>query len=85
MTIGQLIRHIREEMGLSQSALAEDCYVTQGVWSKIERGTLTPSMDILTALCKKSKDFVLLAYTCGRSAAEAIQNILQEPMPLKMA
>ena len=50
MSIGQVIKVVREERGLTQSQFAHELFVTQQALSRWEKGTAEPSIDIHTPL-----------------------------------
>ena len=47
MSVGQVIKCIREERGLTQSRFAHELYVTQQALSRWEQGTAEPSIDMI--------------------------------------
>ena len=47
MSVGQIIKCVREECGLTQSQFAHRLYVTQQALSRWEQGTAEPSLDML--------------------------------------
>lgn len=47
MSIGQVIKVVREERGLTQSQFAHELFVTQQVLSRWEKGTAEPSIDMI--------------------------------------
>ena len=50
--IGQRIRELREEQGLTSTQLADMCGLTQSTISKIENGRWSASIDILSRICE---------------------------------
>lgn len=52
MDIGKRIEGIREEVGLSQSALARAIGISQSAISQIEAGERNPSFDMLRQIAK---------------------------------
>lgn len=76
MTIGWIIKHIRESMGISQDELGNMINMTQTHVSRIERGTTKPNEYFLTALYQMSGNFMLLVYLCGAQAAEALERMI---------
>ena len=50
MTPGELIRHRREELGWSQSRLAQAAGTGQALISRIEQGQVNPTVEMLTRL-----------------------------------
>lgn len=52
MEIGNRIEEIREQVGLSQSALARAVGISQSAISQIEAGERNPSFDMLRSLAK---------------------------------
>lgn len=46
MSVGERIRHIREEKGLTQAVVAEQAAISQAMLSQIERGTKNPSLQV---------------------------------------
>lgn len=46
MSIGQNIRRLREEKGLTQGCLAEQIGITQSMLCQLERGTKAPSLPL---------------------------------------
>ncbi|TCT21217.1 helix-turn-helix domain-containing protein [Thiobaca trueperi] len=53
MNIGNKIKTVRLENGLTQSKLANELPVTQGYLSQIENGIRTPSIQTLDAIAKR--------------------------------
>ena len=47
MSIGQVIKVVREERGLTQSQFAHELFVTQQALSRWEKGTAEPSIDMI--------------------------------------
>lgn len=47
MSVGQVIKCVREERGLTQSRFAHELYVTQQALSRWEQGTAEPSLDMI--------------------------------------
>lgn len=47
MSIGQVIKVVREERGLTQSQFAHELFVTQQALSRWEKGTADPSIDMI--------------------------------------
>ena len=52
MSVGENIRHIREQMGLTQAYVAEQTGVTQAMLCQIERGTKNPSLQLGAEIAK---------------------------------
>ena len=52
MDIGKRIEQIREQLGLSQSALARAVGISQSAISQIEAGERNPSFDMLRQIAK---------------------------------
>ena len=50
MSLGENIRRMREERGLSQSELAEKIELQKQIVSAFERGVKTPSLEKLVAI-----------------------------------
>lgn len=50
MTPGELIRRRREELGWSQSRLAQAAGTGQALISRIEQGQVNPTVEMLTRL-----------------------------------
>ena len=50
MTAGELLRSVRRRHGLTQSQLAQRARTSQAAISRIERGTVSPTVDMLTTL-----------------------------------
>ena len=46
MSVGENIRRIREEKGLTQSYVAERAGISQAMLCQIERGTKNPSLQV---------------------------------------
>lgn len=46
MSIGDSIRQLRKEKGMTQTELAEKLNITQSMLCQIERGTKTPSLPL---------------------------------------
>lgn len=57
-TVGQRIREIREEQGLSQNALAKKAGISQAGLSAIESTTKSPSIEILGKIADALKTSV---------------------------
>lgn len=61
MEIGSKIRHLRQQLNLSQSELADRCELTKGYISQLENDLTSPSIatliDILSALGTDLSDF----------------------------
>ena len=61
MKIGEKIRRLRQQYGLTQKELADRCELSKGFISQVERDLTSPSiatlMDILQALGTDLKDF----------------------------
>ena len=47
MSIGQVIKVVREERGLTQSQFAHELFVSQQALSRWEKGTADPSIDMI--------------------------------------
>ncbi len=52
MSVGENIRHTREQMGLTQVYVAEQAGVTQAMLCQIERGTKNPSLQLGAEIAK---------------------------------
>lgn len=52
MNVGDNIRDIRKEKGLSQAELAEMVNITQSMLCQIERGTKVPSLPLSAEIAK---------------------------------
>ena len=50
MTFGQKIRYRREELGYTQTELAERVHTTQPYVSRLERGWFNPSMQMIVKI-----------------------------------
>lgn len=48
--VGTQVKELREEAGISQQALAAAAGIAQGYLSKVERGLVQPSIDVLVAI-----------------------------------
>lgn len=63
MRVGENIRRIREEKGISQTELGKQCAVSPSMICQIERGTKVPtlplSVDIAKALNCELKDLTV--------------------------
>jgi len=67
---GKALQRIRKERGLTQEALGEMAGASAVTVSRIERGTIVPSLSTLIALCNALEigtDSVLSAYTRAAS------------------
>lgn len=80
-SIGERIRSIRRERGLTQLALAEEAHVNQGYLSAIERGRRTPRLGTVRALAVTLgvPEGVLLGAGDGHDAPQALA---LRPLPL---
>jgi len=60
--LGKNIKSIREKVGLTQEEVAEKADVHVSYYSRIERGIVNPSTEVLEKICKvlkvKSKDIM---------------------------
>ena len=64
VNIGSRIKILREDIGLTQSVLAERCSVVPGTISCIESNQATPGIEVLLAMCEifnVSPEFMLCA------------------------
>lgn len=52
MSVGEKIRIIREEKGLSQVCVAEAAGISQAMLCQIERGTKNPSLQVSREISK---------------------------------
>jgi transcriptional regulator with XRE-family HTH domain len=50
------LKEIRKKMKLTQAQAAEICGVRQETWSRYEKGTLSPGMDVLAAIAAAGGD-----------------------------
>lgn len=46
MSVGENIRHIRKEKGITQAYVAEKAGISQAMLCQIERGTKNPSLQV---------------------------------------
>lgn len=63
MTFGQKIKYRREELGYTQTELAERLHTTQPYASRLERGWFNPSMKMIVNIAvalDMSVDYLLL-------------------------
>ncbi len=51
-TLGQVLRQVREDSGISQEHLAADCGLDRTYISLIERGQRNPTLKTVFALCE---------------------------------
>lgn len=86
MTAGELLRSVRRRHGLTQRQLADRARTSQAAISRIERGTVSPTVDTLATLLDLmgeeldlgaaaidyGHDRTLLANNLARSPAERI-------------
>jgi transcriptional regulator with XRE-family HTH domain len=63
MTPGALVRERRQELGWSQARLAAAAATTQAVVSRIERGTASPTADMLQRLAQAMDSELSLTLT----------------------
>ena len=73
MTIGKLLKCIREEMGLSQEAFGERYGRSQRDVSFFETDRVVPSKEFLDAVAADTGDDVLTAYICGERDRDMIR------------
>ena len=69
MSIGQVIKVVREERGLTQSQFAHELFVTQQALSRWEKGTAEPSIDMIRLISTRfegERSFGSGAYPDGR-------------------
>lgn len=52
MNVGENIRNIRKQVGLTQAYVAEQAGVTQAMLCQIERGTRNPSLQLGVEIAK---------------------------------
>lgn len=52
MSIGENIRRLREEKGMSQAYAAEKAGISQAMLCQIERGTKNPSLQVSLEIAK---------------------------------
>lgn len=52
MTLGEKIRSAREDLGFKQSEVAEQIFMTQSNYSKIERDVQEPNIEQLKRICR---------------------------------
>ncbi len=52
MSVGERIRHLREEKKLLQMDVAEQAGISQAMLSQIERGTKNPSLQVAKEISK---------------------------------
>lgn len=52
MNIGQAIKSVREERGLSQAAVAENSGISRTALSNIETGDARPNLDTVVAIAE---------------------------------
>jgi transcriptional regulator with XRE-family HTH domain len=45
--IGRFLRRLRKEEKVTQAVIAQRCGVTQGIWSRLERGKYPWSLDLI--------------------------------------
>ena len=50
------LKEARNDIGLSQAAIAKECGISRETWSRYESGKLTPGMEVLAALAAKGAD-----------------------------
>lgn len=50
------LKETRKNMGLSQAAIAEICGVKRETWSRYESGSMSPGMEVLTAIAVAGAD-----------------------------
>ena len=61
MSIGQVIKVVREERGLTQSQFAHELFVTQQALSRWEKGTADPSIDMIRLISTRTTVFAKVA------------------------
>lgn len=69
MSIGQVIKVVREERGLTQSQFAHELFVTQQALSRWEKGTAEPSIDMIRLISTRFE--VPMAESCHISVEQA--------------
>lgn len=70
MKIGQIIKALRLEQGLSQEALALDADTATSNLSRIEKGLRTPSIDLLERIAPALKTRVSTIYALAEADGE---------------
>ena len=50
--LGETLKELRDEKGLSQAEAAKKCEISQGQWSSYENGNTKPSLDIVLQIAK---------------------------------
>lgn len=56
VTFSSRLRHERERLGMTQSALAEICGVSREVWGRYEQAKTMPGADVLLLFVKAGAD-----------------------------
>ena len=52
VAIGRQVRQFRQQLGMTVAELAKQAGLSQGMWSKIENGSTSPSLGTLTAIAQ---------------------------------
>ena len=79
--IGQRIRNLRKEKGLSQEQLAELIGISLSFMGHIERGTRTASVETLARISKALEmdmHYIVFGHSSGYSANSELLNNLKE-------
>lgn len=77
MTIGRVLKCIREEMGLSQEAFGALFSRSQRDISFFESDRVVPSKEFLDAVAGYTGDDVLTAYICGERDRDMIRSAVR--------
>lgn len=77
MTLGKLLRCIREEQGMSQAAFGELFLRTQRDISFYEADRVIPPREFLNAIAAHTGDEVLAAYICGERDRDMIRSAVE--------
>jgi len=78
LTIGDVIRYIRQTNNLSQEDMAEKIGSSQYELSRVERGRIDPDRTLLNRIANTFDSEVVKAYICGIRDKQYIEFAINE-------